>query len=131
MEKDSKEYANAHNKNRSYFIMKVLLLILSLIVVVQFAVVAKGFASLNVLNNRLNTLEEKSVDSESLKPNEEEEPGLKRSKRSTDKLEFKKAMFQLRKIEERQVEILAKTLYVDKYNFDSLRELCLIPIFHN
>jgi hypothetical protein len=29
------------------------------------------------------------------------------------------------------VEILAKTLYVDKYNFDSLRELCLIPIFHN
>ena len=108
MEKDSKEYANAHNKNRSYFIMKVLLLILSLIVVVQFAVVAKAFASLNALNNRLNTLnsrlntlEEKSVDCESLKPNEEEEPGLKRSKRSTGKLELKKAMFQLRKIEER------------------------------
>jgi biopolymer transport protein ExbB/TolQ len=81
--------------------MKVLLLILSLTVVVQFAVVAKNFASLNAVNNRLNTLEEKSVDCESLKPKEEDEAGLKRSKRSTDEVTFKKAMLQLRKVEER------------------------------
>jgi biopolymer transport protein ExbB/TolQ len=98
MEKDSKKHADAC-ENRSYFIMKIILLILSLIVVVQFAVVAKCFVSLKALNGRLNSLE---LNNNSLRPCDKvEEHDPRRSKRSIDQATFKHAMFQLRKMEER------------------------------
>ena len=100
MEKNSKEHADMY-KQRSTRVLKVLLLTLSLIVVVQFALVAKGFASLEALSSRLTTLEKNSARDKALNPCENDEPGPKRSKRSTDKATFKKAMLQLRKIEER------------------------------
>jgi ABC-type uncharacterized transport system fused permease/ATPase subunit len=95
MEKNGKEPETY--KHRS----NVFLLVLCVIVVAQFAAVAKNFASLNALNNRLNSLEEeKSLGSKSLK-SQKHEPSTSRSKRSTDETKFDKAMFQLRKIEER------------------------------
>ena len=101
MEKNSKEHADKHKKQRSTRVLKVLLLTLSLIVVVQFALVAKGFASLEALSSRLTTLEENSARDKALNPSENHEPGPRRSKRTTDKHTFQKAMLQLRKIEER------------------------------
>ena len=99
MEKNGNE--NNQNKQRSNFVMKVVMLFLSFIVIVQFAVVAKGFASLKALNNRLNNLEERSIDHKPSTPSEIGELGPRRSKRGIDQTTFIKAMSQLRKIEER------------------------------
>ena len=99
MDKNGKELKTS--RNRSYFVMKVLLLVLCVVVVVLFAVVAKGFASLKDLKNELNALkEEKTL---SLKPwrSENHEHGTGRRKRSVDETEFKKAMVKLEKLEGR------------------------------
>ena len=99
MEKNGKEPQT--NKHRSNLAIKVLLVVLCVVVVVQFAVVAKGFASLNDLKNELNALkEEKTL---GLKPwkSEKHEHGTRRSKRSIDEKEFKKAMVKLEKLEGR------------------------------
>ena len=99
MEKNGKEPETC--KHRSNFVRNVLLLVLCVVVVAQFAVVAKNFASLNALNIRLNSLEEeKSLGSKPLK-SEKHEPSTSRNKRSTDETKFGNAMFQLRRIEER------------------------------
>ena len=96
MEKNGKEPETY--KHRS----NVFLLVLCVIVVAQFALVAKNFASLNALNNRFNSLEEeKSLGSKSLRSEKHDEPSTSRSKRSIDETKLDKAMFQLRKIEER------------------------------
>ena len=96
MEKNGKELKTS--RNRSYFVMKVLLLVLCVVVVVLFAVVAKGFAS---LNKRLNAMEEeKTLVFKSLR-SEKYEHGTRRSKRSVDETEFKKAMVKLEKLEGR------------------------------
>ena len=99
MEKNGKELKTS--RNRSYFVMKVLLLVLCVVVVVLFAVVAKGFASLKALNKRLNAMEEeKTLVFKSLR-SEKYEHGTRRSKRSVDETEFKKAMVKLEKLEGR------------------------------
>ena len=99
MEKNGKE--QECSKHRSYFVMKVLLLVLCVVVVVQFAVVAKGFASLKALNNRLNAMEEEKTPGFNPSRSEKHEHGIRRSKRSIDEMEFKKAMQKLEKLEGR------------------------------
>jgi hypothetical protein len=99
MEKNGKEPETC--KHRSNFVIKVLLVVLCVVVVVLLVVVGKGFASLKDLYNRLNTLEkEKCFDSKAFR-SEKHQPGTSRSKRSIDETKFDKAMFRLRKIEER------------------------------
>ncbi len=99
MEKNGKELKTS--RNRSYFVMKVLLLVLCVVVVVLFAVVAKGFASLKALNKRLNAIEkEKTLVFKSLR-SEKYEHGTTRGKRSVDETEFKKAMGKFKKLEGR------------------------------
>ena len=99
MEKNSKEPETS--RNRSYFVMKVLLLVLCVIVVAQFALFANNFASLKALNNKLNAMEEeKTLVFKSLR-SEKHEHGTRRSKRSIDETEFKKAMVKLEKLEGR------------------------------
>ena len=85
--------------HRSYFVMKVLLLILCAAVVVLLAVVAKCLASLKDLNSRLNAVEEEQ-NLKSLR-SEKHDQETRRSKRSIDKAEFDKAMIKLEKLEER------------------------------
>ena len=99
MEKNGKEPETS--KHRSYFVMKVLLLVLCVVVVIQFAVFAKCFAFLKALNNRLKAVEEeKTLVFKSLR-SEKHEHGTRRSKRSIDETEFKKAMVKLEKLEGR------------------------------
>ena len=57
MEKNEKEFTTS--KQRSYFVMKVLMFSLCVTNVVLLAVVAKDFASFKDLNSRLNAVEEK------------------------------------------------------------------------
>ena len=83
------------SKHRSYFVMKVFLFVLSVAVVVLLAVVAKCLASLKDMNSRLNALEEE----QNLKSLRSEK--TRRSKRSIDEAEFKKAMIKLEKLEGR------------------------------
>jgi uncharacterized coiled-coil protein SlyX len=59
-------------KRRSIFLMKALLLVLCVVVVAQFALFAKNFASLKALNNRLNALEEEKILDSSLRINPHE-----------------------------------------------------------
>jgi biopolymer transport protein ExbB/TolQ len=88
-------------KHRSNFVMKALLLVLCVVVVVLLAVVAKNFASLKALNNRLNALEEEKIlDSKSLRINPHEH-GPRRSKRGTEETDIKKAMIKLERLEGR------------------------------
>ena len=99
MEKNGKEpQTNTHCSN---LVIKVLLVVLCMVVVAQFALFANNFASLKALNNRLNALEEQK--SSGLKPwrSEKHEHGTRRSKRSIDEKEFKKAMGKLEKLEGR------------------------------
>ena len=92
MEKNGKEHGTS--MQRSYFVRKVLLLVLCLVVVVQFVVIAKGFSS---LNNRLDAMEEeKTLGSKSL-TSEKHEYGTTRAKRSTDDTDIKKALIKLEK----------------------------------
>jgi biopolymer transport protein ExbB/TolQ len=88
-------------KRRSIFLMKALLLVLCVVVVAQFALFAKNFASLKALNNRLNALEEERIlDSKSLRINPHEH-GPRRSKRGTEETDIKKTMIKLEKLEGR------------------------------
>jgi biopolymer transport protein ExbB/TolQ len=99
MEKNGKEPETF--KHHSNFVMKALLLVLCVVVVVQFALFAKNFASLKALNNRLNALEEEKIlDSKSLRINPHEH-GPRRSKRGTEETDIKKAMIKLEKLEGR------------------------------
>ena len=100
MEKNDKEPQT--NKYRSNLVIKVLLVVLCVVVVVvQFAVAARNVASLNDLKNELNALKEQKT--LGLKPwkSEKHEHGTRRSKRSIDEKEFKKAMVKLEKLEGR------------------------------
>jgi biopolymer transport protein ExbB/TolQ len=99
MEKNGKEAETC--KHRSYFLMKVLLLVLCVLVVSQFALIAKCFASLKALNNKLKAVkEEKSLDFRSLK-SETQKHGTRRSKRGTAETDLKKALIKLEKLEGR------------------------------
>ena len=69
-------------------------------VVVLLALVAKGLASLKDLNSRENALEEKILDSKSLK-SEKHDQENRRIKCSIDEAEFNKAMIKLEKLEGR------------------------------
>ena len=87
------------SKHRSYFVMKVLLFVLCVVVVVLSAVVAKCLASLKDVNSRLNAVE-KEQNLKSLR-SEKHDQKNRRSKRSIDKAEFDKAMVKLEKLEGR------------------------------
>jgi biopolymer transport protein ExbB/TolQ len=95
MEKNGKEHETS--KHRSYFVMKVLLLVLFVVVAVLLTVVANNFASLKDLKDRLNALEEEKIlDFKSLR-NEKREHGPTRNKRSTDDTDIKNALMKLEK----------------------------------
>ena len=96
MEKNGKEPQTS--KHRLNLVIKVLLVVLCVVVVVQFAVVARNVASLNALSNKLNAMEEEKT--LGLKPwrSENHEHGTRRSKRSVDETEFKKAIEKLEKL---------------------------------
>ena len=96
MEKNGKEPETC--KHRSNFVMKVLLLVLCVVVILQFAVTARNAVSLKDLNNKINALEEeKTFGSKSLR-NEKHEHGSKRIKRA-DETDIKKALIKLEKLE--------------------------------
>ena len=99
MEKTSKEPESC--KSHSNLVLKALLLLSCSIVIAQFALFAKNFASLKALNKRLNTLEEeRTLDCDSLK-SKKRGHGTRRSKRSIDEKDFRKAMVKLEKLEGR------------------------------
>ena len=99
MEKNQKE--SKTSKQRSYFVVKVLVFVLCVAVVVLFAVVAKCLASLKDLNSRMNTLEEEKIlDLKSLR-REKHDHETRRTKRGIDEAEFNKAMIKLEKLEGR------------------------------
>ena len=99
MEKNKKE--SKTSKQRSYFVMKVLMFVLCVAVVVLLAVVAKGFATLNDLNSRVNAMEEEKIlDLKSLR-SEKHDQETRRSKRGIDEAKFNKAMIKLEKLEGR------------------------------
>ncbi len=101
MEKNGKAKESRTYKERSIFVIKGLLLVLCLVVVVQFAVVAKAFASLKAVTKRLDALEkEKILGSKSL-ITEKSEHGGRRAKRSTNETDIKKALMKLKKLEGR------------------------------
>jgi sulfite exporter TauE/SafE len=95
MEKLGKVAEPETRKPASTFVMKLLLFALSVIVMIQFAVVVKNFASLNALNKRLDAIdEEKALSSKSLL-SENEYPS-RRAKRSTHhETDVKKALAKL------------------------------------
>ena len=97
MEKNEKE--PKASKHRPYFVMKVLLFVLCVAVVVLLAVVAKCLASLKDMNRRFNALEEEQ-NLKSLR-SEKHDQETRRSKRSIDEAEFKKAIIKLEKLEGR------------------------------
>ena len=99
MEKNEKEFKTS--KQRSYFVIKVLLFVLCVAVIVLLVVVAKGFATLNDLNSRVNAMEEeKNLDLKSLR-REKHDHETRRSKRGIDEAKFNKAMIKLEKLEGR------------------------------
>ena len=99
MEKNEKE--SKTSKQRSYFVVKVLLFVLCVAVVVLLVVVAKCLASLKDLNRRMNTLEEEKIlDLKSLR-REKDDQETTRSKRGIDEAKFNKAMIKLEKLEGR------------------------------
>ena len=100
MGKDEKE--STTSKQRSYFVMKVLMFVICVTNVVLLAVVVKDFASLKDLNSRLNAVEEKqNLGLKSLR-SEKYDQETRRSKRSIDKAEFNKAMIKLENLEGRK-----------------------------
>ena len=99
MEKNGKEPETY--KHRSYFVMKVLLLVLCVVVVLQFAVIARNVVSLKYLNNKFNALEEEKTLGSKFLRNEKHEHGPKRIKRGTDETDIKKALIKLEKLEGR------------------------------
>ena len=96
MEKNEKELKTS--KYRSYFIMRVLLLVLCVTNVVLLAVVVKDFASLKDLNSRMNTLEELILALNSL-TREKQDQETRRSKRAINEAKFNKAIIKLEKLE--------------------------------
>jgi hypothetical protein len=81
---------------QSIKIMKMLRIVLA-----QFALFAKCFASLKALNNKFNALEEENtLDCKPLK-SERHEQGTRRSKRGTEETDIKKALIKLEKLEGR------------------------------
>ena len=122
MEKNSKEHGTS--TQRWYFGMKALLLVLFAVVLVLLAVVAKNFASLNDLHNRLNALEEEKALGFKTLRSENHKSSTTRSKRSIYETKFDKAMFQLRKIEDRYEKSRGKrcerpSLYIS-FPFDQI-----------
>ena len=99
MEKNGKE--QECSKHRSYFVMKVLLLVLSVVVVVQLALFANNAVSLKDVNKRLDALEEEKIVSSKSLMSEKSEHGQKRAKRSTNETDIKKRLIKLGKLEER------------------------------
>ena len=97
MEKNGKESETC--KHHSSFLVKALLLVLCVVVVVQFAVIARNVVSLKALNNKFNALEEEK-DFKSFE-NESHEHRTTRSKRGTENTYFKKALMKLEKLEGR------------------------------
>jgi flagellar biosynthesis/type III secretory pathway M-ring protein FliF/YscJ len=97
MEKNGKEPETF--KHHSSYFANALLLVLCVVVVVQFAVIARNVVSLKALNNKVNALEEEK-DFKSLE-NENDEHRTTRSKRGTENTDFKKALIKLEKLEGR------------------------------
>ena len=88
-------------KDRTTFVMKVLLLVLSVVVVVQLALFANNAVSLKDVNKRLDALEEEKIVSSKSLMTEKSEHGQKRAKRSTNETDIKKRLIKLEKLEER------------------------------
>ena len=99
MEKNEKE--SKTSKYLSYFVMKVLLFVLCVTNVVLLAVVAKDFATLKDLNNRLNVVEKEQILGLKSLRSEKHDQGTGRSKREIDEAKFNKAMIKLEKLEGR------------------------------
>ena len=96
MEKNGKESESCND--RSNFFLKAFLLVLTVVIVVQFIVIGKGFASLNAKIRSVD--EEKTWAIKSLR-NDATKSGTRRSKRGTDETAIKKALLKLDKLEER------------------------------
>ena len=95
MEKHGKATEPETRKQSSSLMMKLLLFVLCVIVMIQFAVIVKCLASLKAMNSRLEAVEnEKNANSKSL-ITENEHP-LRRAKRSIDnETDFKKELAKL------------------------------------
>ena len=98
MEKNDKEPETVNH--RSTFIMKAILILLCMVVVIQFALIAKGFISLKALNNKVNDLEKEKYLKLKSTINEEQD-GKRRMKRGTVNTDIKKALIKLEKLEGR------------------------------
>ena len=96
MEKNDKEPEIV--SHRSVFIMKAILILLCMVVVIQFALIAKGFTSLKALNNKVNDLEKEKYLKLKSTINEEQEHGKRRMKRGTVNTDIKKALIKLEKL---------------------------------
>ena len=96
MEKNDKGHDTS--KKHSNLVIKILLVVLCVVVVVQFAVIAKGYAT---LSNRLNTLEDKaSLGIKSVR-SQKDDDGPRRNKRETVETDIKKALTKLEELEGR------------------------------
>ena len=95
MEKLGKVEEPETRKPASTFVMKLFFFALSAVVMIQFAVVVKNFASLNALNKRLDAMdEEKALLSKSLTRENVQRP--RRAKRSSDnETDIKKELLKL------------------------------------
>ena len=97
MEKSDKEYRES--KHQSSLFHKIFLVSLCVVVVVQFVVMSKSFAT---VNNRLNNLEDESpLKSKSL----EHDYGPGRTKRHADESDIKKALTKLKRLEKRYKDL--------------------------
>ena len=113
MEKNEKELKTS--KYRSYFIMRVLLLVLCVTNVVLLAVVVKDFASLKDLNSRMNTLEEELILGLKSLRREKHDQETRRSKRAIDEAKFNKAMIKLERLEGRYRRRFVITICISKF----------------
>ena len=99
MEKNGKEPQTI--KHRSFFVMKMFLLVFGVVIVLQFVLILKGFASLKALNNKFNALEEEQTLALKSLRKEKHKHGTKRSKRGTGETDIKSALIKLEKLEGR------------------------------
>ena len=101
MEKNGKECETS--KHRSYFAMQVLLLVLCAVVVFQFVLLVKCFATLNNIQNQLNTRRVEGKSSSYRIPRSEDHGHrTSRIKRGTDQtISITKALIKLEKLEVR------------------------------
>ena len=99
MEKNDKQPEKVNH--RSIFIIKAILILLCMVVVIQFALIAKSFTSLKALNKKVNDVENEKYLKLKSTTNEEQEHGKSRMKRGTVNTDIKKALIKLEKLEGR------------------------------